>query len=66
GGQDRERGDEMSGTDGPVRFVNPPDLPAPMGSTHVVEATEGRMVFVSGQVAMDASRGIVGIRWSSG
>ncbi len=56
----------MSGTDGPVRFVNPPDLPAPMGSTHVVEATEGRMVFVSGQVAMDASRGIVGIRWSSG
>jgi enamine deaminase RidA (YjgF/YER057c/UK114 family) len=51
----------MPGPDDGVRFVNPPDLPPPMGYTHVVEATVGRTIFVSGQVALDASGRVVGV-----
>jgi enamine deaminase RidA (YjgF/YER057c/UK114 family) len=44
-----------------IRFINPPTLAKPPGYTHVVEVTRGRTVFLSGQVAFDLSRNIVGL-----
>lgn len=43
-----------------LRFTNPPTLAAPPGYTHVVEARPGRLVYVAGQVALDASGALVG------
>jgi enamine deaminase RidA (YjgF/YER057c/UK114 family) len=43
-----------------VRFLNPPALAAPPGYTHVVEATGGKTIYVSGQVALDRSGDVVG------
>jgi reactive intermediate/imine deaminase len=43
-----------------VRRVNPPALYEPNGYSHVVEATGGRTVYVSGQVPMDAQGKVVG------
>lgn len=43
-----------------VRFINPPTLAAPPGYTHVVAVTNARMVYVAGQVALDASGALVG------
>jgi len=42
------------------KFINPPTLATPRGYTHVVTATGGKMVFVAGQVALDAKGEIVG------
>ena len=46
---------------GNLRFVNPSELAPPPGYTHVVEASGGRTVYLSGQVALDASGGGGGI-----
>jgi len=43
-----------------VRFLNPPTLATSPGYTHVVTVTNARMVYVSGQVALDASGALVG------
>lgn len=43
-----------------VRFINPPTVAPPTGYTHVVEVTQGRMVFISGQIALDSSGNLVG------
>jgi enamine deaminase RidA (YjgF/YER057c/UK114 family) len=43
----------------PHRLINPPELAAPSGFSHVVAAT-GRLVFVAGQVAQDAGGQTVG------
>lgn len=43
-----------------MRHINPPTLSAPRGYTHVVEATGGRTVYVSGQVAVDREGNLVG------
>ena len=40
--------------------VNPPELARPAGFSHAVVAEGGRMVFLAGQTAMDASGRIVG------
>lgn len=40
--------------------IDPPSLPPPSGYSHVVVAPEGRMVSVSGQVAVDADGNVVG------
>ena len=45
---------------GAIRRVNPPGLYPPNGYTHVVEATGGRTVYISGQVPMDAKGNVVG------
>ena len=45
-----------------IRFINPPRLATPPGYTHVVEITQGRTVFIAGQVALDQSGKIVGPR----
>ena len=35
-------------------------MPTPRGYTQVVEVTSGRMIFISGQVALDAAGNMVG------
>jgi len=41
------------------RFINPPGQ-TPPGYSHAVEVSGGRTIYVSGQVAMDASGAVVG------
>jgi enamine deaminase RidA (YjgF/YER057c/UK114 family) len=43
-----------------IERVNPPSLPAPSGFAHAVIATAGRLVFLAGQTALDASGTVVG------
>ncbi len=43
-----------------VKHINPTTLPKPAGYTHVVEATGGRTIYVSGQIALDKSGALVG------
>jgi enamine deaminase RidA (YjgF/YER057c/UK114 family) len=42
-----------------IEPVNPPELPKPSGFSHAVVATGGRMVFLAGQTALNASGAIV-------
>ena len=41
-------------------FLNPDGLPVLPGFSQVVTATEGKIVFISGQVALDANNAVVG------
>lgn len=41
-------------------FIQPQGLPSPPGYTHVVTVRGGRMIFLSGQIALDADRQLVG------
>jgi enamine deaminase RidA (YjgF/YER057c/UK114 family) len=43
-----------------LRFTNPPELSRPTGYTHIVEARPGRIIYVAGQIALDASGALVG------
>jgi enamine deaminase RidA (YjgF/YER057c/UK114 family) len=43
-----------------IRRINPPTLSTPTGYTHVVEATGGKTVYISGQVAFDSTGRLVG------
>ena len=43
-----------------ARFINPQTMHQPSGYSHVVEVTEGRPVYIAGQVALDRSGAIVG------
>jgi reactive intermediate/imine deaminase len=42
------------------QFINPPGLAAPTGYSHVVVASGGKTIYISGQVAFDADRNLVG------
>jgi reactive intermediate/imine deaminase len=42
------------------RFLNPETMPPPAGYTQVVDAPAGRIVYLSGQVAMDTDGRLVG------
>jgi len=42
------------------KFINPPTLATPRGYTHVVTASGGKTVFISGQVAFDVKGALVG------
>ena len=42
------------------RFINPPGSPTPKNYHHVVVIEGGRTIYLSGQVAFDAGRNIVG------
>jgi enamine deaminase RidA (YjgF/YER057c/UK114 family) len=44
----------------PTQFLNPPGLPPTNGWTHVVTATGGKTVHVSGQVSVDERGQVVG------
>jgi reactive intermediate/imine deaminase len=43
-----------------MRFLNPDALAPPAGYTHVVEASPGRLVYISGQLPLDPSGELVG------
>lgn len=43
-----------------IEYVNPASLARPSGFSHAVIASGGRMVFLAGQTALDASGAIVG------
>ncbi|MER5195448.1 RidA family protein [Streptomyces sp. NPDC002755] len=43
-----------------TRRVNPPELSPPVGFSHAVVATGGRIVFLAGQTSLDADGKIVG------
>lgn len=43
-----------------MRHLNPPSLPQPNGYTHVVEATGGRTLYISGQVAVNQEGQLIG------
>ena len=42
------------------RVFSPPQLSKPVGYSHVAEITSGKIIYISGQVAIDASGTIVG------
>jgi len=42
------------------QFLNPKDLNVPTGFTHVVTANQGKMIFVSGQVALNKQGEVIG------
>ena len=42
------------------RFLSPDTLPLPFGYSHVVDAPASRIVFISGQVPLDAAGNLVG------
>jgi reactive intermediate/imine deaminase len=42
------------------RFLSPDTLPRPSGYSHVVDAPAGRVVYISGQVPLDAAGNLVG------
>ena len=48
----------MSGPD--RRFLSPDTLPRPFGYSHVVDAPASRIVYLSGQVPLDAAGNLVG------
>jgi enamine deaminase RidA (YjgF/YER057c/UK114 family) len=43
-----------------VHLSNPPQLHKPTGYSHMAEITAGKMIYIAGQVALDASGNIVG------
>ena len=43
-----------------IRFSNPPALAKPNGYSHIAEATGGKTIYLSGQIALDASGTLVG------
>ena len=43
-----------------IEPVNPPQLVRPSGFSHAIVATGGRMIFLAGQTALDASGAVVG------
>lgn len=42
------------------RLFSPPQLPKPVGYSHLAEITSGKTIYIAGQVALDASGNIVG------
>lgn len=49
----------MNGTSH-TRLHNPPELHQPFGYSHVAEVTGGKLVYIAGQVALDAAGNLVG------
>ena len=43
-----------------MRYINPPKLPVPRGYTHGILVTGGRLLFLGGQDASDATGRIIG------
>lgn len=50
----------MSDGQATTRFISPSTMPQPFGYSHVVEARGDRMVFLAGQVPLDAQNNLVG------
>ena len=47
-------------SDAKIRVFSPVQLPKAVGYSHIGEVTSGRLVYIAGQVAMDASGKLVG------
>ena len=43
-----------------IRFSNPSALSKPNGYSHVAEVTGGKTIYISGQIALDASGTLIG------
>jgi enamine deaminase RidA (YjgF/YER057c/UK114 family) len=43
-----------------ANFINPEAMHHPVGYTHLVEVTAGRLVYIAGQVALDRTGALVG------
>jgi enamine deaminase RidA (YjgF/YER057c/UK114 family) len=43
-----------------INFVNPPELAPPPGYSHVAEVRGGRLIYIAGQIALDAQGKLVG------
>jgi reactive intermediate/imine deaminase len=50
----------MFGQDSIIRFINPNTMSRPFGYSHIAEVTSGRMIYISGQVALDPAGNLVG------
>jgi reactive intermediate/imine deaminase len=50
----------MTSSDQPLRFINPPALYKPIGYSHVAESSGGKTIYISGQVALDKDRNLIG------
>lgn len=46
--------------DAKFHVFSPTELPKPVGYSHVGEVTSGKLIYISGQVAMDAAGNLVG------
>lgn len=44
-----------------VNFINPPNLFNNGRYSHIVEVTGGRIIYISGQVALDENGNIIGV-----
>ncbi|MBC7984755.1 MAG: RidA family protein, partial [Candidatus Obscuribacterales bacterium] len=44
----------------PAQFMNPPTMHTPRGYTHVVTVTAEKLIYISGQIAIDAAGNVVG------
>jgi len=56
-----KKGSAKSKENRSIRRVNPPTLYKPNGYTHVVEATGGRSIYLSGQTPVDQEGNAVGV-----
>jgi reactive intermediate/imine deaminase len=52
---------DAPGTAPTANFMNPETMHRPMGYTHAVEVSPGRLVYISGQVALDPAGELVGV-----
>jgi enamine deaminase RidA (YjgF/YER057c/UK114 family) len=59
-GRDNTNQDQNKKKQAEKQFVNPKDLNAPGSYTHVVTVNQGKMIFVSGQVALNKQGEVVG------
>lgn len=50
----------MTGQDSVIRFVNPTTLSKPVGYSHLAEVSNAKMIYISGQVALDQAGNLVG------
>ena len=57
----RDKAKAPARTSSAIRRVNPAALYPPNGYTHVVEATGGRTIYISGQVPSDKNGNVVGV-----
>ena len=57
---ERIQGGRGSGERGGIERIDPPELARPSGFSHAVVADAGRLVFLAGQTALDASGRIAG------
>jgi enamine deaminase RidA (YjgF/YER057c/UK114 family) len=60
-GTGRDKAKAPAETGRSIRRVNPAALYPPNGYTHVVEATGGRTIYISGQVPSDKNGNVVGV-----